>query len=489
MDLGFPLWLRIAHLINVLCITLLIRSGIQILMDHPKLYWNDNTTPGSEWIKFTKKVMPKDKLWTSMDEAEGISPLIGLPGGFHNLGQGRRWHFLTAMVWVINGVIYVILLFITGEWRRLIPTSLSIFPGAWHSLLTYLSFHIPPLSEFHPYDPLQQLTYMTIVFILSPLMIVTGMAMSPAIAARYPWYPKLFGGRQAARSIHFLGFVTMILFTLVHLILVIVVHGSQNIQNIVLGTPDGNLQLAIIILSIALVGIILFHIWATWFTLKYPRKFQEAVDPILNFVTRLLFGHLRSKQNYTKKDISPYFRVNGYPPTTEDYQHHLQNNFTGWKLKVYGLVDNPLELSLHDLHQLPKEEQITKHNCIQGWSAVAEWGGVSVSKIIELAKVKSNAHFIVFHAYDVDKEGKPYNEAFTLEEVQTPQTIVAYEMNWERLPTVHGAPLRLRIETKLGYKMVKYIKSVEFIEKLSDLGEGHGGYKEDYQSFEKVASI
>jgi hypothetical protein len=102
--LGFPLWLRTNHFINLLCIFLLMRSGMQILSDHPKLYWNDHAMPGSEWIKFGKKAMPRDHLWTSMDEAEYINPVVALPGGRHNLGAGRNWHFLVVPLWILNGV-------------------------------------------------------------------------------------------------------------------------------------------------------------------------------------------------------------------------------------------------------------------------------------------------------------------------------------------------------------------------------------------------
>jgi hypothetical protein len=213
-ELGFPFWLRANHFINLFCMSLLMRSGVQILADHPKLYWNDDSTPGSEWIKFGKKVMPEDRLWTSMDEAENINSIVALPGGHHNLGAGRNWHFLTIPVWILNGLSYVTLLLVTGEWRRLIPTSWTIVLNAWDSFLAFASFQIPPESAFHPYDPLQQLTYAFIVFVVAPLMILTGLCMSPAFIARYPWYPRLFGGRQAARSLHFIGLSILALYVM-----------------------------------------------------------------------------------------------------------------------------------------------------------------------------------------------------------------------------------------------------------------------------------
>src|SRR5579884_1993374 len=117
MDLGFPWWVRLAHLFNILFITLLIRSGIEILAAHPKLYLGDDSTPGSEWIRFTPKKMPADQLWTAKDEEEAYSAWIALPGG-KQLGLGRHWHFFGALGWLLTGLFYVVLMFATPEWRR-----------------------------------------------------------------------------------------------------------------------------------------------------------------------------------------------------------------------------------------------------------------------------------------------------------------------------------------------------------------------------------
>ena len=186
-----------------------------------------------------------------MDDEKAVTPLLALPGE-DNLGLGRLWHFFTILFWVLNGVIYVVLLFATGEWSRLIPTSWSIIPDAWHTLLTYLSFHIPPASDFHPYDPLQQLAYAAVVFLLGPFMILTGAAMSPSIEGRFPWYVKLFGGKQAARSLHFLSMIAFVLFVIVHTALVLIVHFQDNIRNIVFGTTNSSFGAALIIAIIVM---------------------------------------------------------------------------------------------------------------------------------------------------------------------------------------------------------------------------------------------
>ena len=489
-ELGFPFWLRAAHFINLFCMFLLIRSGIQILADHPKLYWNDDAKDGTEWIKFGKKIMPKDRLWTSMDEAEDVNSVIALPGGHHNLGTGRRWHFLTILVWVLNGLLYVTLLFATGQWRRLIPTNWDILPAAWQSFLTFATFHIPPESAFHPYDPLQQLTYAAIVFLIAPMMILTGLCMSPAFIARFPWYPKLFGGRQVARSLHFIGLVILLSYILLHVILVLVVHFFNNIGNMVFGDPRYHPELAAAIASLGLVGIFVFHVVATKWTRRDQRSFQIYGDRILEPVLRALFGRLRSRQHYDASDITPEHRVNGYPPVSPEYRALAQLNFRDWRLDIRGLVKRPLSLSLEDLRRFPKQEQITKHNCIQGWSGVAEWGGVPMRDIMALCQPLPRARYAAFHAF-MQAEYAPncYYEVLTLDELRDPQTILAYEMNWKVLPEQHGAPCRLRIETKTGYKMVKYLRAIEFIDDVRRTGDGYGGYREDHQYYDKVASI
>src|SRR5947209_13988263 len=211
IELGFPIWVRATHWFNVLFMTLLIRSGIAILAGHPKLYWNQDCRPGSEWLKLSRKRMPKDRLWTSKDEEEAYPAWLALPGG-HGLGLGRYWHFAAVHGWIYATAIYVVLMLaMPPQWRRLIPSSWTIIPDAWHDFVAYITFHLPPpgttANPDHPYNALQKITYFGVVYFLTPLQMLTGVAMSPTIETRFPWYPRLFGNRQAARSLHFLGTV------------------------------------------------------------------------------------------------------------------------------------------------------------------------------------------------------------------------------------------------------------------------------------------
>ena len=296
---------------------------------------------------------------------------------------------------------------------------------------------------------MQQLTYAGVVFLVAPLMILTGLCMSPALIARFPWYPNLFGGRQAARSLHFIGLMVLVLYTLGHLTMVVLVHFPEDIGQMVLGSANPNVALALWIASIVLIGVVLFHLWATIYTLRHQRQFQLNAIAVVEPRIRFLFGRLRSRQHYTKAEISPYFRVNGYPPESETYVKQAAAQFIEWRVVISGLVERPLTLSLADLRALPRQEQITKHNCIQGWSAVAEWGGVRMSTILDMCKPLPQARYVVFHAFpQAEYAPLTYYEILTLDEVLDPQTILAYEMNGNPLPIPHGAPCRLRVETK-----------------------------------------
>lgn len=497
-SLGFPIWLRASHYINILFLGLLIRSGLQILGAHPRLYWNNGCRPESNWLHFTRQRVPKNELWTSMDEEVPVTPLLALPGR-DNLGLGRHWHFFSVIFWILNGLIYVVLLFTTGEWIRLIPTSWSIFPRAWETFLTYITFHIPPATDFQPYDPLQQLTYAAVVFLLGPFLLATGAAMSPAIEARFPWYPKLFGGRQAARSLHFLGLVAFVLFTIMHTALVLIVHFQDNIRSIVLGDPHGNFVLALVIAIIALLLVFTIYVWASWYTLRNKRGMQHALGAVVDPTRRLLLQRVKSKQEYQPSDITSYFWVNGKPPQSEEFQRLAQNNFADWHLEISGLVVNPLSLSLEDLRKQPKQSQITMHNCIQGWTGIAQWDGVSLSELLKFCGALPQAKYVVFTSYQLghqsyahapkEAQERPYYEVISMEIAQHPQTILAYEMNGKPLPLDHGAPVRLRAETELGFKMVKYLRSIELVEDYSTIWDGQGGFREDIQFYSMGAEI
>lgn len=487
--LHLPIIIVILHLINLFCLIILIRSGIQILYDHPKLYWTDHTSDENWWIRFGKKKQPKDKLWTARDEAESPPKrALALPGAQDFLGGGRHWHFVAAILWTITGAIYMGYMLITGEWSRLIPTSLEVFPEAINVMGQYLTLNIPP--EGATYNALQQLAYAFIVFVLAPLQILTGLAMSPAFIGRFPKYLVIFGGRrQAARSLHFLAMIGFSLFILVHVTITMGLHFYSSIGLFVSGNSDMNFAKALTLFLVIAILILAFNIWATLFTLRNPIKLRSIFTKFYAPIIRFLFGSLKSRQKYSKKDISPFFRVNGYPPKTEEYQALRKNDFKDYRLKIYGMVENPVELSLEDIKSINKQTQITKHNCIQGWSGVAEWSGVPTREILKLCKPTKGAKYAVFHSFDVYADGYPYYSSVRTSDLKDKQTMLAYEMNGEELPLNYGAPIRVRVENKVGYKSAKWVKAIEFTDDYSKIGRGRGGYREDTLLFDWEGSI
>jgi methionine sulfoxide reductase catalytic subunit len=486
---GFPAWIRWSHFFNLFFLFMLMRSGLSILMDHPRLYFNDHCTPGSEWIRFTPLRVPADRLWTAKDDARYISPMVALPGYRHTVGVARSWHFINVYGFVLVGVFFVCGLLTSDQWMRLVPTSFSVFVDAWSTFVHYANLRLPPEPNgFYGYNALQQLAYAATIFIMAPLNILTGVAMSPALVNHFPRYTRIFGGRQAARSIHFLLLVGFALFVVVHVTLVVLTGFERNMNHIVLGTddlrPDGMILGFIGIATVLLSWIVAHYI--SWY---FPRGLQHAQKAITEPVKLVTLDRLIPSEHYTRSDISPHFWPNGKVPVREDWKQLAAGNFRDYKLKVSGLVDHPVELSLADIQRLGVEEYVTMHHCIQGWSGIAQWRGVSMRRLIEHVRPKAYARVIAFYSFGESLYGGPYYDTQPIEEAMKAQCILAFEMNGSRLSEVYGAPLRLRVENQLGYKMVKWIERIEFVTSEKLLGAGEGGKNEDDEYFDLLPNI
>ena len=204
---------------------------------------------------------------------------------------------------------------------------------------------------------------------------------------------------------------------------------------------------------------------------------------------RLLTRRNKLAKEFEAKDISPKFRANGNPPPiTMDYTTDAQNHWTRWRLEVSGLVKQPASFSLADLQAMPSRTQITRHDCVEGWSVIGKWKGVRLEEIINRVQPATDARYVVFRCMDTDSDGLNYFESIDMIDAVHPQTILAYELNDRPLPIDNGAPLRLRVENQLGYKHAKYIRALEFVSSLDKIGQGKGGYWED-QGYEWYAGI
>lgn len=505
MELGFPLGVRIAHWFNLLLLTLLVRSGLAILASHPKLYWNIHAWPGSEWLRFTRKPQPDDRMWCSSDEEAAWPGRLSLPSG-DSLGLGRYWHFTSALAWLLCGGCYLSAIFASDEWRRLVPTSWEIFPCAWRTLTAYLRLEAPePHPPFNydaslPFNGLQQLAYFGVVYLLAPFQIVTGLAQSPSLLGRFSWFEKLFGNRQAARSLHFLGLLAFAGFLAIHLVMVFWHGFAAEMDKMVLGrTHSEGSWLGVGAGLAILAGVTLFHLGANRASAHWPRSVHRLLAAIVDPVWRGTLHRLYSVQERPAEDCSPYFRTNGYPPISaypqargndDAYERLLVDRFADYRLTVGGLVEKPLSLSLAELKRMPKQEQTTLHHCIQGWTSIGRWGGVRVSEILDRCRPLPAARYLVFHSFGMhEKSGRPYYECIDLTTARHPQAILAYELNGTPLPIQHGAPLRPRFETKLGFKMVKYLRSIEVVDDYRRIGGGMGGVREDEQQYGMGAEI
>ncbi|NNC59902.1 MAG: molybdopterin-dependent oxidoreductase [Erythrobacter sp.] len=204
---------------------------------------------------------------------------------------------------------------------------------------------------------------------------------------------------------------------------------------------------------------------------------------------RLLGGRTALAPEYTPAEISPFFRGNGtLNPSSDAYQASLAGNFTDWRLEVRGLVRHPLTFTLDNIRALPQRTQITRHDCVEGWSAIGQWTGPQLSLLLDAAGVREDARYIVFRCADT-LAGGAYYESIDMIDAYHPQTIVAHLLNGEPLPVRNGAPLRMRVERQLGYKHPKYLTAIEAVASLEDIGGGQGGYWEDRAGYQWYAGI
>jgi DMSO/TMAO reductase YedYZ molybdopterin-dependent catalytic subunit len=209
----------------------------------------------------------------------------------------------------------------------------------------------------------------------------------------------------------------------------------------------------------------------------------------------LLTGRDAMAQEFTEDDIADEFRSNGTAmPDSRLYRQLLADQFRAWRLQVGGLVARPAQFSLADLQAMPSRTQITRHDCVEGWSVIGKWTGVPLRALLSRVQPLPAARYLVFHCADpmdgsdVQAPGSTYYESIDLVEALHPQTILAYALNDEPLPVKNGAPLRLRVERQLGYKQAKYLMRIEVVERLDNIRGGAGGYWED-QGYEWYAGI
>jgi DMSO/TMAO reductase YedYZ molybdopterin-dependent catalytic subunit len=200
-------------------------------------------------------------------------------------------------------------------------------------------------------------------------------------------------------------------------------------------------------------------------------------------------GRIALAPEYDRSEVSPFFRGNGTTEVgTSEYNAARDNGFAQWRVTVSGLVDTPLSLSMDEIRALPQRTQVTRHDCVEGWSAIGEWTGPQLSVVLAMAGVRPEARYVVFRCADALRNGA-YYESCDMDDAMHPQTILAHLLNGEPLPERNGAPIRMRIERQLGYKHPKYLTGIELVASLDGIGLGKGGYWEDHSGYQWYAGI
>ena len=221
------------------------------------------------------------------------------------------------------------------------------------------------------------------------------------------------------------------------------------------------------------------------------QKTMDAGETLTRRAQRLVIPRKALAQEFTLADLSPEFRSNGTSePDNPRYLAMASSGFSDYRLQVDGLVEQPASYSLAELRALPSRTQITRHDCVEGWSAIAQWKGAKLSSVLEAARPKASARYVVFHCADPMESGgrSLYYESIDLDDAYHLQTILAYELNNKALPVANGAPIRLRVERQLGYKHAKYVMRIELVESFDKIAGGKGGYWED-QGYQWYAGI
>jgi DMSO/TMAO reductase YedYZ molybdopterin-dependent catalytic subunit len=220
-------------------------------------------------------------------------------------------------------------------------------------------------------------------------------------------------------------------------------------------------------------------------------KVLDSAERLNERLAKLVTGRRAMAQEFTPADLSPTFRSNGTAqPDNPEYAALAANGFSDYALDVSGLVTQPRRFTLAELRALPSRTQITRHDCVEGWSAIGKWQGAKLSAVLDAVQPLPTARYVVFHCADPMEEGgeSPYYESIDMDDAYHVQTLLAYALNDKPLPIANGAPIRLRVERQLGYKHAKYVMRLELVESFAHIGEGKGGYWED-QGYQWYAGI
>jgi DMSO/TMAO reductase YedYZ molybdopterin-dependent catalytic subunit/thiosulfate reductase cytochrome b subunit len=455
---------RVTHWITTLSFLVLVLSGSAILLAHPRLYWGESGGVGGP-------------------------SLIDLPLPFvlevPIRGPGRYLHFLAAWVIVFTGLVYVSRGLAARHFGgNLLPARNELTFGTMgHVIRKHLRFERSSEAELATYNVLQRLSYTTVVFVFVPLMLWTGLAMSPAVTSVFPFVVTAFGGQQTARTVHFFVACFLVLFVIVHVAMVwqtgfrrrmramIKGRGSATTDAIVSAGFSRRELIKSALPALAGVGALGVAVKVADRCGLIPANHRGiyGLSETLTYAGQRLLTKLPSRaREFDRSQISTVAPVNGKAPKTEPYQGLMAAGFADWRLRIDGMVARPSALSLADLKGFPSRSQITHQACEEGWSFIAEWTGVPLSHVLEHVGIHPQARYVFFFTFD------EWWDSIDMDDALHPQTLLAYAMNGPELPLDHGAPLRLKVARQLGYKNLKYLSRITVTDSAKGIGDGLG---------------
>lgn len=215
------------------------------------------------------------------------------------------------------------------------------------------------------------------------------------------------------------------------------------------------------------------------------RRILTAAEPL----NHRLIGTRGLAREYSERDIDAHFRVNGFAtPSDATYSRLVADGFAGYRLVAEGAIERPRTFTVAELEKMPQQTQITRHDCVEGWSVIGKWSGVRLGDFLDVIAPRSDARYVVFRCMDNDGQGNLYYESLDLHQAYHPQALLALRLNDRPIDPAHGAPLRLKVPTQLGYKSAKWVSRIEVVGSTANIAGGHGGYWED-QGYEWYAGI
>ena len=463
---------RVTHWVVVGTVVGLFVSGIGILVSHPRLYWGETGSVGT-------------------------GSLVDLPIPFI-IGPSvwnRPFHFFFAWILVLTGLVYTAGGFGSRHFRsQLMPAKSDL---RWNHIKATISEHLrwnraaPNVPQ--PYNVVQRLTYLVVVFVLFPSIVWTGLAMSFGVTSVLPILATALGGHQSARTLHFVCATLLFFFAVVHVVMVYLAGFWANVREMITGyvpeereestgTPLTRRSFLTAGLATAAGASGLgaaIHLADRRGLIPPDHAGIVGVGETLTYASqRILTSRHSLAREFPRSAISEVAPVNGPHPRDEHYLRLLADGFKDWRLSVEGLVARPGSFSLDELKRLPAESHILLHACEEGWSYIAEWTGVRLATVLELVGIRPEGRYVVFEPFaNPNQSGRVVRvlwDTIDMADGLHPQTLLAYGMNGEPLPVDHGAPVRLRLGRHLGYKNTKYLSRILVSDRRDFYRKGRG---------------